>query len=148
MFKLSNSLLLLFVLFVGVLSVSFAQDVTPVPSPTEVVIVQDDATPITGFVKLNTGEVVINLTTVLVGLATAFSVGTIGGIAGVVAFVNRVKRDDILKIAIERLYMSTPPAVQKSGREVVQLAKDVTGLVDELTDGVLPSPSTKEVQTE
>ena len=147
MFKLSSLRLvfvLLFVLF-GVLSVSLAQDATPEPTPTEVVIVQDSAAPITGFVKLNSGEVVINLTTVLVGLVTAFGAGAVGGIAGLSALINRVKRDDILKIAIERLYMSTPPSVQQTGRDILNVAKEATTLADELTDGVLPA---KEVLTE
>lgn len=134
-------LLMVVVLSLVLVGVVSAQDAPA--AATEVVVVSNASdTQATGYVRLNTGELVINVTSIIVGLVTAFIGGTVGGIAGLGAFINRVKRDDILKLAIERLYLSTPPAVQDAGRELVGTVRTAVDLIDEVTDGVLPTSTT------
>lgn len=61
--------------------------------------------------------------------------GSGGG--GVLLVVRMVRQNDVIKLALERLYLSTPPETQKRVRSGVEILKEATDLLDEVTDGVL-----------
>jgi len=74
--------------------------------------------------------------TALVGLITiVLTTGLTGGVAGAVIVVRTVRQNDVVKDAIEKLYLSTPPTTQEQIRKLVELVLEGGGLLDEVTDG-------------
>lgn len=80
-------------------------------------------------------------------IGVALTVGLTGGVGGALLIVRAVRQNDVITTAIERLYLSTPPATQEQIRGMVEVVLEGGRLLDTVTDGVLGTISipTKEV---
>lgn len=59
-----------------------------------------------------------------------------GGI-GVLGVVRLVRQNDVIKMALEQLYLSSPPTTQDQIRQIVEVFVEAGKLADEVTDGVI-----------
>jgi len=59
------------------------------------------------------------------------------GAGGVLVVVRMVRQNDVIKMALERLYLSSPPTTQEQIRLIVETILEGAKLADEVTDGVL-----------
>lgn len=120
---------LIIVLFVLLLALPVqAQEVTPEPTPVVVVDAPIAVPPASEVVQMSWQGLAA-----LVGilLAGGFTVG----IGGALVFVRSVRQNDVIKDALEKLYLSTPPATQEQFRKLVELLMESGTLLDEVTDG-------------
>ncbi|MBK8023529.1 MAG: hypothetical protein IPK19_19370, partial [Chloroflexi bacterium] len=69
-------------------------------------------------------------------IGVALSVGLTGGVGGALLIVRAVRQNEVITTAIERLYLSTPPATQEQIRRMVELVVENGKLLDTVTDGV------------
>lgn len=61
----------------------------------------------------------------------------IGWGGGALLIVRAVRQNEVITAAIERLYLSTPPATQEQIRRMVELVVEGGKLLDTVTDGVV-----------
>lgn len=134
--KLAFGLLML-VLVLALVAPAFAQEVTveptleatvvatPVVTPDPVQVVRDGSTTISEFI---------------IGVITGALVGGGGVLVAFSRILRFVSQNDVLKIAIERLFLSAPVETQQRVRAGVVTAKEAADLANELTDGTIGTP--------
>lgn len=124
--------LVLVILLAGLLVVPVAaQEATETPTPEPTLVVEDTpiAVPPASEVVQMSWQGLAALVGIL--LAGGFTVG----IGGALVFVRAVRQNDVVKDAMEKLYLSTPPGTQEQVRKMVELLLESGTLLDEVTDG-------------
>lgn len=69
----------------------------------------------------------------LIGIV--LTVGLTGGVGGALLIIRAARQSEAITYAMERLYLSTPPATQEQIRGIVELIVEGSGLLEDVTDG-------------
>lgn len=94
------------------------------------------------YVRDNAETLQLSWTAIAGIVMAAFGTGVGLSLLGGVAFVRAIRNDPNTKLALERLYLSSPPETQARLRGAAVLGRELGELADELTDGQL-----EEIQT-
>lgn len=111
-------------------------------SPTSEATDEPVITPTQPPVEQPTGVIYFTWTALAGLISTVLVVGIGGGAGGAVVIIRAVRQNDTIKFAMEKLYLSASPETQRIIRSTVTVAKEGVELVDEVTDGILPTVST------
>lgn len=75
----------------------------------------------------------------LIGIV--LTVGLTGGVGGALLIIRAARQNEAITYAMERLYLSTPPATQEQIRRIVELVVEGGGLLEDVTDGEFAAES-------
>ncbi|MBL8130292.1 MAG: hypothetical protein JNL42_00415 [Anaerolineae bacterium] len=75
----------------------------------------------------------------LIGIV--LTVGLTGGVGGALLIIRAARQNEAITYAMERLYLSTPPATQEQIRRIVELIVEGSGLLEDVTDGEFAAES-------
>lgn len=75
----------------------------------------------------------------LIGIV--LTVGLTGGVGGALLIIRAARQNEAITYAMERLYLSTPPATQEQIRRIVELIVEGGGLLEDVTDGKFAAES-------
>ncbi|MCK6581379.1 MAG: hypothetical protein L6Q98_25080 [Anaerolineae bacterium] len=75
----------------------------------------------------------------LIGIV--LTVGLTGGVGGALLIIRAARQNEAITYAMERLYLSTPPATQEQIRGIVELIVEGGGLLEDVTDGEFAAES-------
>lgn len=90
---------------------------------------------------LSRDDIIVSSWQIIAGIVSAIVAGGLVGVGGVILLVRRLRQDDVLKDAIEKLATSLPQDTLLTIRHLVGAIEELAALAREVTDGQPNLPS-------